>query len=42
MLYAMAAAGPHISVKAQEVLNIGGVSITNSHMLGVLGLAILL
>ena len=42
MLSNFAAAGPHISVKAQEVLNIGGVSITNSHMLGVLGLAVLL
>lgn len=36
-----AAAGPHISVKAQEVLNVAGISITNSHMLGLLGLIVL-
>ncbi len=36
-----AAAGPHISVKAEEVFSLGGVSITNSHMLGVLGLIVL-
>lgn len=36
-----AATGPHISVKAQEVFNVFGVSITNSHMLGILGLVVL-
>ena len=41
MLEFLAAAGPHISVKAEEVFNLGGVSVTNSHMLGVLGLVIL-
>ena len=38
-MFAFAATGPHISVKAQEVLDIGGVSITNSHTLGLVGLA---
>lgn len=37
-----AAASPHISVKADEIFNIAGVSITNSHLLGVLGVAVLL
>jgi len=37
MLY-FGATGPHISVKAQEVLSIGGISITNSHTLGIIGL----
>lgn len=41
MMHLFAAAGPHISVKAEEVLNIGGVSITNSHMLGTLGILVL-
>lgn len=41
MMQAFAAAGPHISVKAEEVLSVGGISITNSHMLGTLGLIIL-
>ncbi len=40
MLGFFAATGPHISVKAQEVLNIGGVSITNSHTLGALGILV--
>lgn len=31
----------HISVKADEVMSIGGISITNSHMLGALGLVVL-
>lgn len=38
----IAAAGPHISVKAEEVFSVAGISITNSHMLGVLGLIVLL
>lgn len=36
-----AAETPHISVKAQEIFLIGGVSITNSHLLGVLGLLLM-
>lgn len=36
-----AATGPHISVKAQEMFNVAGVSITNSHLLGALGLLVL-
>ena len=38
MMHFFAAAGPHISIKAEEILNLGGVSITNSHMLGLLGI----
>ena len=41
MMHFFAAAGPHISIKAEEILNLGGVSITNSHMLGQLGIIIL-
>ncbi len=41
MIHFFAAAGPHISIKAEEILNLGGVSITNSHMLGLLGIIIL-
>lgn len=37
----MAAAGPHISIKADEIANVAGVSITNSHALGLLGLLVL-
>ena len=43
MMYSFAAAAsPHISVKAQEVMNLGGISITNSHVLGVLGLIVMI
>ena len=42
MIEIFAAAGPHISVKADEIAQIGGVSITNSHTLGILGLIILI
>lgn len=35
------ASGLHISVKADEVASLGGFSITNSHMLGALGLFVL-
>lgn len=42
MFQIIASAGPHISIKAEEIANIGGVSITNSHMLGALGLIILI
>jgi len=41
MLQFLASTGPHISVKAEEVFNLGGLSITNSHMLGTLGLIVL-
>lgn len=41
MINVFATAGPHISVKADEIANIGGVSITNSHTLGAVGLIIL-
>lgn len=41
MITSFAATGPHISVKAQEVFSVAGVSITNSHMLGILGLIVL-
>ncbi len=41
MISDFAVTGPHISVKAQEVFTIFGVSITNSHMLGVIGLVVL-
>lgn len=41
MIDYMASAGPHISVKVDEVLNIAGVSITNSHLVGFLGLIVL-
>ena len=41
MMHFFAATGPHISIKGEEILNVGGVSITNSHMLGLLGIIIL-
>ena len=41
MIAFFAEAGPRISVKADEIANIGGISITNSHMLGILGLVVL-
>lgn len=37
-----AATGPHISIKAEQLFNVGGVTITNSHMLGILGLVVLI
>ena len=37
----LAAAGPHISIKADEIINLGGLSITNSQLLGLLGLVVL-
>lgn len=40
MIEGFAAAGPHISVKAEEVFNIAGFGITNSHTLGLLGLIV--
>lgn len=41
MMPIFAATPPHISVKAQEVFNLAGISITNSHLLGILGLIVL-
>lgn len=41
MMQFMAAAGPHISIKADEIANVAGISITNSHTLGLLGLLVL-
>lgn len=38
MPYFFAAASPHISVKADEIFNLFGVSVTNSHLLGLVGL----
>lgn len=37
----LAAAGPHISIKADEIANVAGISITNSHALGAIGLLVL-
>jgi len=42
MMMPFAAASPHISVKAEELVTVGGVSITNSTMAGALGVVILL
>lgn len=41
MMQFFAATGPHISIKAEEVFSLGGFSVTNSHMLGLIGLVIL-
>ena len=41
MMDIMANAGLHISVKADEIFNVFGFPITNSHMLGVVGLIVL-
>ena len=41
MIGSFASAGPHISVKAEQLFEIAGVSITNSQMLGLLGIVIL-
>ena len=41
MFNGFASTGPHISVKAQEIFLVGGVSITNSHLLGILGLLLM-
>ena len=42
MIDSMANAGLHISVKADEVFNVFGFPITNSHMLGIVGLVVLI
>lgn len=41
MIHIMAVAGPHISIKADEIISVLGVSITNSHLLGLCGIAVL-
>lgn len=41
MINMMANAGPHISVKVDEVFNVAGVPVTNSHLVGILGLIVL-
>ena len=41
MMDIMANAGLHISVKADEIFNVFGFPITNSHMLGAVGLIVL-
>lgn len=41
MITTFASAGPHISVRAEEVFHIGSLGITNSQVLGALGLIIL-
>lgn len=40
-MFTVVAASPHISVKAEEIANFAGVSITNSHMLGLVGVVVL-
>ena len=42
MMDIMANAGLHISVKADEIFNVFGFPITNSHMLGIVGLVVLI
>ena len=42
MINYMANAGPHVSVKADEIFTIFGFPVTNSHMLGVVGLVVLM
>lgn len=41
MMDYFASAGPHISVKAEQIFNIAGLPITNSQLLGTLGLIVL-
>ncbi len=41
MMEYVGAAGPHISVKAEEIFSVGAVTITNAHLLGTLGIMIL-
>ena len=41
MINYMASAGPHISIKAEPIFEIFGISITNAHLLGLLGLLVL-
>lgn len=42
MLPTFAAAGPHIEIKAEEIFQLGGMSITNSILLGLIGYALVL
>lgn len=42
MIQTVASVGPHISVKAEEIFSLFGVSITNSHLLSFLGLIVLI
>lgn len=41
MITTMAAAGPHISIKADEITQVFGVPVTNSHLLGACGVLVL-
>ena len=41
MMNLFASTGPHISVKAEQLFTIAGVPITNSHLLGALGIIVL-
>lgn len=41
MITNFAVTEPHISVKAEEMFNLFGVGITNSHLLGLLGLLVI-
>lgn len=41
MISFFASTGPHISIKADEILNFYGISVTNSHLLGAIGLVVL-
>lgn len=41
MIDVFANAGPHISVKSEEVIHIFGIGLTNSHLLGIIGLILL-
>lgn len=42
ILHQLAAAGPHISIKADTILQVGSLSISNSQLLGFAGLLVLL
>lgn len=42
MLPTFAAAGPHIEIKAEEIFQLGGFSVTNSILLGVIGYALVI
>lgn len=42
MIDSFASAGPHISVKAEQVVEIFGIGLTNSHLLGIIGLVLLI
>lgn len=41
MISSFASAGPHISIKAEEIVEVFGVGITNSFLLGIIGLVFL-